>query len=227
MFNDDLSNTDRIRQTGDAGFPLFLVSGKGTMGTEEVYIGGANGILPPRTHEIGFRLDGFGANPSDIELTNVELGLRYAVDDANAYNVIPTAGTGGSVSPNMPQSVNPEETINFTVTGNEGYTASSTVGGTCPQGSWLGDAWSTGTINDNCTVSFIFDLLDADAVPAASDNYVAVANTNQRDTDGDGYDNLCDGGLNNSGGVVNFVDLSTFKRLFGKPVGPSGMVPPQ
>ena len=184
--------------------------------TEEVNIGGVDGILSPGTYEIAFRLDGFGANPSDIELTDVELSLVQVVD-ANAYKVIPAAATGGSVSPNLPQSVNPGDTTSFTVTANEGYTTSSTVGGDCPQGSWFGETWTTGTINDNCTVSFSFDLLDADGdgVTDASDNCVVVANTNQRDTDGDGYGNLCDADLNNSGGVVNFADLAAFKSVFG------------
>ena len=42
---------------------------------EEVYIGGADGTIPAGTHRIAFRLDGFGASASGVELTNVELGL--------------------------------------------------------------------------------------------------------------------------------------------------------
>jgi hypothetical protein len=41
---------------------------------EEIYIGGANGTLPPGTHRIVFRLDGFGSSASGMELTRVELG---------------------------------------------------------------------------------------------------------------------------------------------------------
>jgi hypothetical protein len=78
-----------------------------------------------------------------------------------------------------------------------------------------------------------------------------VANPDQRDTDGDGYGNVCDGDLNNDGGVnfadlaifrgrfvssdadadfngdgiVNFADLARFRQLFGAPPGPSGLVP--
>jgi hypothetical protein len=43
--------------------------------TEEIYIGGVEGPLPPGTHRITFRLDGFGASASGMELTDVELGL--------------------------------------------------------------------------------------------------------------------------------------------------------
>jgi uncharacterized protein (TIGR03790 family) len=43
---------------------------------------------------------------------------------------------------------------------------------------------------------------DGDGVPNASDNCRSLANANQRDTDGDGYGNLCDPDLNNDGIVT-------------------------
>lgn len=94
---------------------------------------------------------------------------------------------------------------------------------------------------------------DADGVADISDNCTQVANANQRDTNGDGYGNLCDADLNNNGivntqdlvvfkaafgsiganldadfngdGVVNTKDLTIFKALFGKVPGPSGVAP--
>lgn len=42
---------------------------------EEIYIGGGTGTLPPGTHRIAFRLDGFGSSASGVELTAVDLGL--------------------------------------------------------------------------------------------------------------------------------------------------------
>ncbi len=89
---------------------------------------------------------------------------------------------------------------------------------------------------------------DGDGVPDSMDNCTLVANPDQRDTDGDGYGNMCDGDLNNSGGsvniadlalfkaayntsdsnadfngdgIVNIADLAIFKTLYGKPPGPS------
>jgi len=56
---------------------------------------------------------------------------------------------------------------------------------------------------------------DGDGVHDASDNCTLVANANQRDTDGDGYGNLCDADLNNNG-IVNTLDLGLFKRVFGQ-----------
>ncbi|MFC1776445.1 hypothetical protein ACFL3I_03780 [Pseudomonadota bacterium] len=81
-------NGDLVHQLDQRFVPQASVE------TEEVYIGGADGTLPPGTHDIAFRLDGYGGNPSDIMLTNVELGLKQVVD-ANAYEVIFTDGFEG------------------------------------------------------------------------------------------------------------------------------------
>ncbi len=93
---------------------------------------------------------------------------------------------------------------------------------------------------------------DLDGIPDAGDNCSAVVNPNQRDTDSDGYGNLCDADLNNSGyvdnvdlalfrqrfitvdadadlngdNVVNNIDLALFKQRFLSPPGPSGLHPP-
>ncbi|MEA2078520.1 MAG: hypothetical protein U9P00_01435 [Pseudomonadota bacterium] len=56
---------------------------------------------------------------------------------------------------------------------------------------------------------------DADGVADLLDNCTDVQNAGQQDTDSDGYGNICDGDLNNTGGVVNFEDLALFKLAFG------------
>lgn len=92
---------------------------------------------------------------------------------------------------------------------------------------------------------------DGDGVKDGYDNCTLVANANQRDTNGDGYGNVCDPDLNNDGlvdnadlaimklrfyshdpdadlngdGLVNFGDLAILKAYFGKKPGPSGLVP--
>ena len=92
---------------------------------------------------------------------------------------------------------------------------------------------------------------DGDGIPYWRDNCTAVANPDQRDTDGDGYGNLCDADFSNDGvvnfadlaifrarfgttdpdadlngdGAVNFADLAIFRSRFGQPPGPSGTAP--
>ncbi|MFK8031277.1 MAG: LamG-like jellyroll fold domain-containing protein [Gammaproteobacteria bacterium] len=58
---------------------------------------------------------------------------------------------------------------------------------------------------------------DGDSVPDTEDNCSLVANDNQRDTDEDGFGNVCDPDLNNDG-IVNFVDVSLWIEFFGSTV---------
>ncbi|MCP5408948.1 MAG: PKD domain-containing protein [Chromatiaceae bacterium] len=92
---------------------------------------------------------------------------------------------------------------------------------------------------------------DSDGVFDSQDNCTNVPNADQRDTNGDGYGNVCDGDLNNDGivnagdlglfrsvfyttdpdgdfngdGIINAGDLGMFRQMFYKPPGPSGLVP--
>ena len=95
--------------------------------------------------------------------------------------------------------------------------------------------------------SFAEDM-DADGIDDRQDNCIEIPNSDQRDSNNDGYGNLCDADLDNNGtvsfadlnlfkskfgtadqdadfdgnGSVSFADLSIFKNLFGKPPGPAG-----
>lgn len=90
---------------------------------------------------------------------------------------------------------------------------------------------------------------DRDGIADEHDNCRAVANVNQRDTNGDGYGNRCDADLNGDGvtdgrdtnalrlafggtgpdadfdgnGVVNGVDVGILRAFFGKPPGPGAL----
>ncbi len=92
---------------------------------------------------------------------------------------------------------------------------------------------------------------DADGVRNFMDNCVHDTNSDQRDSNRDGFGNLCDTDLNNDGvtnfvdlallqqsffttdpdadfsgdGVVNFIDLNIMRLRFLTPPGPSGTVP--
>ncbi|MEE8058750.1 MAG: dockerin type I domain-containing protein [Pseudomonadales bacterium] len=92
---------------------------------------------------------------------------------------------------------------------------------------------------------------DGDGIDDANDNCSLLANIDQRDSNGDGYGNICDIDLDQSGfvnsidlglfktlfftsdanadingdGIVNVLDLGLMKNLFFKPVGPSAVAP--
>lgn len=93
---------------------------------------------------------------------------------------------------------------------------------------------------------------DGDGIPDASDNCTLVPNANQRDSNGDGFGNVCDGDLNNDGlvtaadfailrsrlntgdadadlngdGLVTAADALILRNGLNKPPGPSGLVGP-
>jgi hypothetical protein len=109
------------------------------------------------------------------------------------------------------------------------------------------------TLGLECLFSPGPDFLCDDLPPATCvDNCTLVPNLDQRDTDNDGYGNICDGDFNNDGttnpldlglmknvfftqgdlpedlngdGFVNTIDLGLMKQLFFQPPGPSCVAP--
>jgi hypothetical protein len=71
---------------------------------------------------------------------------------------------------------------------------------------------------DTRDLTFVIPLsandVDQDGIADARDNCKTVANTDQRDTDGDGYGNICDPDLNGDN-RVNLADLALFKKSLG------------
>ncbi len=106
-------------------------------------------------------------------------------------------------------------------------------------------------IGSQTTGACVSDL-DGDGVVDGSDNCTAVPNADQRDTNGDGFGNICDADFNNDGitnvvdlgilrssffvpgdldtdmngdGITNVVDLGLLRSMFFLPPGPSGVAP--
>ena len=69
---------------------------------------------------------------------------------------------------------------------------------------WTDGDWANGT--------WVYDS-DEDGVIDGEDNCRLTANADQRDTDNDGYGNICDCDLNNDGWVTS-IDRSMFRRAF-------------
>ena len=98
--------------------------------------------------------DASTANPrTDTNVTaNITVTANFAID---TYTVTPSAGAGGSISPNTPQTMSHGSTTSFTITPDNGYTAS--VGGTCG-GTLVDNTYTTNAITGNCTVAATFTL---------------------------------------------------------------------
>jgi hypothetical protein len=90
------------------------------------------------------------------------------------------------------------------------------------------DTDSDGTIDGTdvfpCDGGQIGDT-DGDTIDDLFDNCTLIANSDQRDTDSDGYGSVCDPDFNQNN-FVDPVDFSTLKTMFGGPPGPSALAPP-
>jgi hypothetical protein len=71
---------------------------------------------------------------------------------------------------------------------------------------------ATGDFAPRLEIASVADA-DGDGVNDSADNCTEVANADQRDTNGDGYGNICDPDLDDNGNV-NFTDLGEMKELF-------------
>ncbi len=71
-------------------------------------------------------------------------------------------------------------------------------------------------INTNGSIwtTFVLDA-DVDGVPDGTDNCTLVTNANQLDADGDGYGNICDADLNNSG-LVTAADFNLLRSCINQ-----------
>ena len=102
-------------------------------------------------------------------------GSTAACSAPRQYNVTPTAGAGGSISPGTAQAVTYNASTSFTVTPSNGY-GISTVSG-CG-GSLAGNTYTTGAVTTNCTVSASFSLLTYPIHIAASTGGDVVCSPN-------------------------------------------------
>jgi hypothetical protein len=86
--------------------------------------------------------------------TNATFFNINAVRCTLSATVTPSGDGNETITPDLVQTVDYGATQAFTVMANTGYAISSSVGGSCPAGSWSGSTYTTGAITSNCTVSF-------------------------------------------------------------------------
>jgi len=82
-------------------------------------------------------------------LANHTIAVTFKI---NTYTVTPVIGANGTMTPNQPKTVNANSAVPFTVTPNSGYQASVTG---C-NGSLVGNTYTTGPVNNNCSVIALF-----------------------------------------------------------------------
>jgi hypothetical protein len=86
----------------------------------------------------------------------------------STYTVTPSAGSGGTINPSTPQTINSGATTSFTVTPSGGYHIAS-VGGTCG-GSLVGNVYTTNSVTADCTVIANFSINTFTVSPSATGN---------------------------------------------------------
>ncbi len=148
----------------------------------------------------GFPASAFGCSNNDVEATMDDEG-DFAVETQCA----PGPALEGSLIPENPLSAFDGEDLAGTWTLN----VSDNAGG------------DTGTLNEWCLIPAIADTVvdtDGDGVGDDVDNCTDVANADQRDTNGDGFGNICDPDIDNNG-VVNFLDVNAWVPNFNTACG--------
>jgi hypothetical protein len=171
--------------------------------------------------------------PVVIEVRNNDVGFTWY---STVLNIFTNPQHGSAIVNGSPG----YQTISYTPFA--GFTGIDTFSYVIDDGVRLGTAM--------VTIAVVADA-DRDGVDDGRDNCLGAANPGQQDADGDGFGNWCDADFNNDGrvnfadlaelrakfsttdpgtdldsnGRVNFADLARMKALFGKPPGPSALVP--
>ncbi len=119
-----------------------------------------------------------GTGPWNWSCTGANGGTTASCSaNLQTYTVAPSAGAGGTISPNTAQTVNYNGTKAFTVTPNTGYHISAT-GGTCG-GTLSGNTYTTAAITANCTVTASFAINTYTVTPSAGAGGSISPNTAQ------------------------------------------------
>ncbi|QNP49137.1 hypothetical protein [Diaphorobacter aerolatus] len=116
-----------------------------------------------------------GGTLSGTTYTTSAIGGNCSVDvtfSLQSFNVTPSAGAHGAISPSAVQATPYGSTAAFTVTPAPGYSAS--VGGTCG-GSLSGSVYTTGPIAADCTVNASFVALPVFSVTPISRGHGSVS----------------------------------------------------
>jgi hypothetical protein len=141
------------------------------------------------------------------------MDLRYGahIDAMNACNAAPQSGDLGLASAKI---IKAGDAANSVLVARMSRRDASAMP---PVATSIVDAAGVATVSAwiNGLQSCSFVDADADGIDDTIDNCLGVPNANQRDTDGDGYGNVCDADLNNSG-MVTAADWAILRSVLGK-----------
>jgi hypothetical protein len=194
-----------VAQQGDVGgediaggtytfFPSIAVDGSGNMGIG--FAVSAPGIFPSAAYTGRLSSDPLGTvQPSEIFAAGQDFYIRTFGSTRNRW------GDYSGIA------VDPVDDLTFCAF-NE-YALTRTLEG----GRW-GTRWGCFTFVDTDSDG-VFDNLDNCTLVANGPNtFPANSPLIQRDTDGDGFGNICDGDITGDG-IVNLSDFSIFRSVFG------------
>lgn len=166
-------------------------------------------------------------------------GLSGTTSTAHIHCCTPTPATGtagvalatGGILPGFPLGVQAGsyvQTIDLTLTSNYSGGFVTASGGTAAgaelalinaltaQAAYFNIHSSTFGGGEIRTFVTVVPDADVDGILDANDNCTVVSNATQLDTDSDGYGNMCDGDLNNSG-TVTTADFGMLRSVLGQP----------
>ena len=126
-------------------------------------------ILPDVGYQIN-SVSGCDGSLEDDEFTveaitqDCSVDVTFSLVNQSDFTVTPSAGPGGQISPGSPQVVNSGSSTSFTVEPDLGYEVAAVTG--CG-GSLDGTTYTTGVVNDDCSVEATFSLLSYEVTPIA------------------------------------------------------------
>ena len=120
--------------------------------------GSANGVSVSSAPTVNLCASGTasavsGSGPFSWSCSGVNGGSGSSCSAPLAYTVTPS-GLNVLINPTTVQYVSAGNTSTFSISAQSGFLLSAVVGGSCPQGAWNGQTYTTGSIQSSCNIVF-------------------------------------------------------------------------
>ncbi|MEM7081432.1 MAG: SBBP repeat-containing protein [Pseudomonadota bacterium] len=185
---------------------LYINDGTGTLSLEASYVGALDATLSIVPSTSAARCPCFSTTnrvPQEIWPTADDVVVSVLSADGSDLEFSTRLKGGG------------EEELFTSLVFAQGSDSKVLLGGATTGDLWPQVGTSTPPSSGRDALYMVLEIdQDQDNVLDGLDNCERVANPDQRDTNDDGFGNLCDADLNNDN-IVNFVDVSQFASVFG------------